>query len=815
MCLHPLDVLTRVRKSKEINAISGVHNRMKRSVIRAKLTNYRIFRKTAISPNSEAKSSSAFYSDDIASASNKTDETYLDSSSKISDIDISSQTKGHANILNSLDEAPKEINPSISSEEHPPLKIRVKKSADGTTRIVASPSSKSAVLNMCSGNPELVLTPCDKKQKKKNVPMRSLLKPNLVLRKCPSPPSTSKRKSKLSELAPIEPDNKYSDRSNKKKKEERHTCDARDTSRRQQSHTSDTGERVPLERAGKRKLDDTEDLFKNVLVGKHASILWLSENRRHFLLKHAESTPSDIDDMLSEAWKNLDGKEKMKYYQRASGAMRDENKHSSVKSRSRQPGKDNALLKDGGKMSKKMLRFLSLSPMEQHEELRRWLRFFVYEVSPAEYAKLMADFKETMKDIKGNPQKTRKASDLEMQALYRKILFQKILDLQDKIVDIYHQKRERQDEIVKEGFDILTKRLIIGDNISFSNTVRSEDLQQVLQDLKLLENERRVAVSGTPLKSKSYENVLEQLQECEQIAEAEAPSVESSSNGKPSPTSELPEADSRFACELLSNTKHQKLPQFEVFNLERDLETDLGGCLSKEETDENTTKEIFEKLSQFFNQEALLNHDTNIWAPGLSPGRHISGTSSVLTDCLLADQFKMLAQNPSVFGSGVKMLIDPSQLKPFIQERNIHGFRSAPRVVQYPSTLLRYAPSTGDKNQNGYTKRRTPTSKYDKYKTHSLSGHSPVTVHYTGRSRYPISHSLPRMHQFSQLPRQPSQQTRWKPPSEQSSVGQRPRISAKEYDSRYTSIIHRRIQNVAGGTVVQYTASSLGRRPSS
>ncbi|XP_069113483.1 serine-rich adhesin for platelets-like [Argopecten irradians] len=739
-------------------------------------------------------------SDDYISASKNLDDTCLISTSKMqkSDIEIACQPTGICERLTDKDKA--KITP-ISSEDNPPLKIRVKKSADGTTRIVASPASKSAVLN--------VLTPCDKKQKKKVVPMRSLLKPNLVPRKCHSPPSISKRKkSQPLEEPSMESGTKCSDPKNKKKKEGRQSCDEK--TRRHQSHTTIKGEKTLSERYGKRKIDDSEELMKNVLVGKHASILWLSENRRHFLLKHAESSPSEIDAMLCDAWKNLGEKEKLKYYQRANGAMRDENKHSTIKSRLHPTAeKQRSLLEEDEKMSKKMRRFLSLSPMEQHEELRRWLRFFVYEVSPAEYSKLMADFKGTMKELRENKQMKLKVSDLEMQALYRKILFQKILDLQDKIVDIYHQKRERQDEIVKEGFEIITKRLIVGDDVAFSTTVHSNDLQQVLLDLKLLENERKVAVSGTPLKSKSYENVLEQLQECEQLVGVGTPLC---SSGKPSPESELPEADSRFANELLSTIRHQQLPQFEVFSLERDLGTDRGGCLPNEEEEEITTEEIFEKLSQFFNQEALLNHDMNFWAPGLTPGRCVSGTSSVLTDTLLADQFKMLARNPTVFGSGVKMLIDPNQLESFMQERNVYGFRSTPGMVHYPSTLLRYAPSSGDKNQNGYTKRRAPASKYDKYRTHSLSGHSPVTVHYANRSRYPISHPVSRMHHISQIPRQPPQQPTWRPPSVSPLVTQRPRISTKEHESRYTSIIHRRIQNVEGGTVVQYTASSLGRR---
>lgn len=226
--------------------------------------------------------------------------------------------------------------------------------------------------------------------------------------------------------------------------------------------------------------------------------------------------------------------------------------------------------------------------------------------------------------------------------------------------------------------------------------------------------------------------------------------------------------------------------------------------------EENVTKEIFEELSKFFDQEALHNHDMNFWAPMLSARRNLSTPSSVLTDSLLADQFKMLARNPSVFGSGVRMLIDPNQLKPFLQGTN--KYRSAPRIVQYPSTVLRYSPSPSDRNTNCQTKRRTPISKYDKYKTHSVAERPPVTVHYAGRARYPTSHVHPRMQQRPQMHVQTFPRARWPPPQQQTSVCQPQGSVGKEADSRFTSIIHRRIQNVEGGSVVRYTATSMGRR---
>ena len=57
----------------------------------------------------------------------------------------------------------------------------------------------------------------------------------------------------------------------------------------------------------------------------------------------------------------------------------------------------------------------------------------------------------------------------------------------------------------------MTKRLIAGEEIPFAASVRSEQLDQTLSDLRLLESESLVTVTGDVLKSRSYESVLDDI----------------------------------------------------------------------------------------------------------------------------------------------------------------------------------------------------------------------------------------------------------------------------------------------------------------
>lgn len=142
--------------------------------------------------------------------------------------------------VSSLHSHEKHTSVSTEPNEHPPLKIRVKKSADGTTEIIASPSSKSAMYNYCIGRPEVLLTPCDKKKKSKDVPMRSILKPNTELQSSTSNPNPNpkRKRSRPSEVNLDESDvvspSVLPVQSNRKKKEGTNQSKGQNSSRRHQ-----------------------------------------------------------------------------------------------------------------------------------------------------------------------------------------------------------------------------------------------------------------------------------------------------------------------------------------------------------------------------------------------------------------------------------------------------------------------------------------------------------------------------------------------------------------------------------------------------
>jgi hypothetical protein len=163
-----------------------------------------------------------------------------------------------------------------------------------------------------------------------------------------------------------------------------------------------------------------------------------------------------------------------------------------------------------------MMKFLALSPALQHAELRKWMHFYL-EISPAEYAKLMADFKESLRADKTNNvwQTKIKGTDgfKDWDTYRRKLLFEKILDSKDKITEIYMTKKVRQQEILSENYRDLVRKLIDGTNVTFTNESKSHVLEDTLVDLRGLESELKIAVSGEPLTSKSYETLLEKLKE--------------------------------------------------------------------------------------------------------------------------------------------------------------------------------------------------------------------------------------------------------------------------------------------------------------
>lgn len=155
-----------------------------------------------------------------------------------------------------------------------------------------------------------------------------------------------------------------------------------------------------------------------------------------------------------------------------------------------------------------MEKFLSLSSTEQDAELKRWLKFF-YEVSPNEYKKL-----KTLEKPKLKKGEMKSEEGLDPVQYYRRVLYQSILDSKDKISKLYETKKRKQQEIVKEAFGAIVKRLINGkstEDLKFSRDVVSKQLAEVLLDLQYLENERKVGVSGAPLATTSFENVLNDL----------------------------------------------------------------------------------------------------------------------------------------------------------------------------------------------------------------------------------------------------------------------------------------------------------------
>ena len=53
-----------------------------------------------------------------------------------------------------------------------------------------------------------------------------------------------------------------------------------------------------------------------------------SENRRHVVLSKPDASHADVDDILRKKWEKLSDKEKLRYFQRALNAIKDENRHS-------------------------------------------------------------------------------------------------------------------------------------------------------------------------------------------------------------------------------------------------------------------------------------------------------------------------------------------------------------------------------------------------------------------------------------------------------------------------------------------------------
>lgn len=407
------------------------------------------------------------------------------------------------------------------------------------------------------------------------------------------------------------------------------------------------------EKTKKKNVPEDEQLLKNNRVGKYACILWSSEHRRHFQQLHTGSSTEEVDNLMRKAWEDLEDRDKLRYFTRAKNAMKDENKHST------QTATD--IAEEEKLPCPAMARFLSLSSLEQDDELKRWLKFF-YEVSPNEYAKL-----KTLEKPKQRKEELKSKQNKDPLQYYRRILYQSILDSKDKIKEIYDRKRQRQQEIVKESFGAIVKQLITGnsaDDMKFSRDVVSKKLAEVLFDLQYLEKERRVGVSGAPVQSESFENLVNNLKAddrtdnsriCEPILDAD----KGYENEKCDVINldEVNVNENDFLQELLDKIVDKDLPLLEVDSLQEVLET------SKTETDDEQmfSAEIFEQLSSIFEQhakkEVIINDEKT----------EIRNPASILNNWVLADQFRSLARGTNY--NSMYSLIDRKHLLPFLHAR--------------------------------------------------------------------------------------------------------------------------------------------------
>jgi hypothetical protein len=159
-----------------------------------------------------------------------------------------------------------------------------------------------------------------------------------------------------------------------------------------------------------------------------------------------------------------------------------------------------------------MKNFLTRNPSEQLEALRKQLRF-ILNVSWEAYSKLKDEFSTEMEKIR----ETSKTGMLQDSC--HKLLFQKILDIWDVILKA-EQKRDREMKITRKEFNEISWKLIVGESVHFSADVRSERLAELLLDLKDLETNGKVSVSGEVIVCSDYKLALDNLLQCE-LEEAE------------------------------------------------------------------------------------------------------------------------------------------------------------------------------------------------------------------------------------------------------------------------------------------------------
>ena len=73
---------------------------------------------------------------------------------------------------------------------------------------------------------------------------------------------------------------------------------------------------------------------------------------------------------------------------------------------------------------------------------------------------------------------------------------------------MWTEKRKRQAQIFRERYYSTIRQLISGDEVHFSGNVRSDQLTNTLNDIRALERERKLAVSGKMIHDAEYQKQL-------------------------------------------------------------------------------------------------------------------------------------------------------------------------------------------------------------------------------------------------------------------------------------------------------------------
>lgn len=152
--------------------------------------------------------------------------------------------------------------------------------------------------------------------------------------------------------------------------------------------------------------------------------------------------------------------------------------------------------------------FLKLKRSEQHSEIAKNLES-ISETSKETYIRIMKEFKIESQKAKKESKTT------DMQGVYHKLLYQIILDTRETIRQIERQKREQESMAMREELSEITRKLIVGEGVSFSKHIRSETLAELLLDLNDLETNSKVSVNGEPIVCSEYHAILDDLLDCE------------------------------------------------------------------------------------------------------------------------------------------------------------------------------------------------------------------------------------------------------------------------------------------------------------